>query len=133
MGIKAFNHGDDFVNKFVRAIVSDSTGLDAVSLAPEPSGLTATGGIISEYTDPGPGAVYRAHIFTNSDTFQVTALGTLGNTIDYLMVGGGRLVLEAESGGGGGGGGVRTFTDQPVTVTISVIIGGWWCWWKRTR
>ena len=29
MGIKAFNHGDDFVNKFVRAVVSDSTGLDA--------------------------------------------------------------------------------------------------------
>ena len=31
MGIKAFNHGDDFVNKFVRAVVSDSTGLDAVT------------------------------------------------------------------------------------------------------
>ena len=31
MGIKAFNHGDDFVNKFVRAVVSDSTGLDAVA------------------------------------------------------------------------------------------------------
>ena len=74
MGIKAFNHGDDFVNKFVRPTVSDSTGLDAVSLAPSPSGLTATGGIISEYTDPGPGAVYRAHIFTfqilSSDDFR---------------------------------------------------------------
>ena len=24
----------------------------------------ATGGVISDYTDPGPGTVYRAHIFT---------------------------------------------------------------------
>ena len=54
MGIKAFNHGDDFVNKFVRAIVSDSTGLDAVTPKPSPpdTGMTASGGIISDYTDP---------------------------------------------------------------------------------
>jgi hypothetical protein len=51
MGIKAFNHGNDFVNKFVRAVVSDSTGLDAVTPAPGSSGLTATGGVISDYTD----------------------------------------------------------------------------------
>ena len=57
MGIKAFNHGDDFVNKFVRAITSDSTGLDAVTPPPGAEGLTATGGSINEYTD-GP-AVYR--------------------------------------------------------------------------
>jgi hypothetical protein len=31
---------------------------------PPPSGLTATGGVISDYTD-GPGAVYRAHVFTS--------------------------------------------------------------------
>ena len=55
MGIKAFNHGDDFVNKFVRAAVNDSTGRD--SLTPEPGppepfgpaqGITATGGVISD-------------------------------------------------------------------------------------
>ena len=62
MGIKAFNHGDDFVNKFVRAIVSDSTGLDAVTPAPSGDGLTATGGVISDYTDGG--TVYRAHILS---------------------------------------------------------------------
>jgi hypothetical protein len=47
------------------------------------SGLTATGGIISDYTD-GP-AVYRAHIFTSSGTFDVTAPG------GYLVV----LVLQS--------------------------------------
>ena len=53
MGIKAFNHGDDFVNKFIRDhLVSDSTGLDAATpyIAPTPVGLTATGGIVSDYT-----------------------------------------------------------------------------------
>ena len=45
MGIKAFNHGDDFVNKFVKAISSDSTGIDAVGSAPIGSGLSATGGM----------------------------------------------------------------------------------------
>ena len=46
MGIKAFNHGDDFVNKFVRAVAGDSTGLDAAQ-EPTPlegAGITATGG-----------------------------------------------------------------------------------------
>ena len=59
MGIKAFNHGDDFVNKFVRAVVSDSTGLDAVgpNFTPnfgDPQGITATGGVIGDYIDPAP-------------------------------------------------------------------------------
>ena len=36
-----------------------------------PPGLTATGGVISDYID-GP-AVYRAHVFTSSGTFTVTA------------------------------------------------------------
>ena len=35
-------------------------------------GLTATGGVISDYTDPGTGNIYRAHIFTSSGTFSVS-------------------------------------------------------------
>ena len=58
------------------------------------SGLTATGGVISDYTS-GP-AVYRAHVFTSSGTFSVTAPGIFGDTVDCLVVGGG--------GGGGAGG-----------------------------
>jgi hypothetical protein len=69
--------------------------------APPPSGLTATGGVISDYTD-GP-AVYRAHVFTSTGTFSVSAPGTFGDTVEYLVV----------AGGGGGGG---TMVD-------------WW-WWR---
>jgi hypothetical protein len=139
MGIKAFNHGNDFVNKFVRAVVSDSTGLDAVTPAPPPvSGLTATGGFISDYTD-GP-AVYRAHIFTSSGTFNVTEPGDFGDTVDVLVVAGGgggapSPVSGSVSGGGGGGGGLvykpgHPISTSPYTITVggggapSALVGG---------
>ena len=89
--------------------VFSNTGTDAVGAAPTPSppsGLTATGGVISDYTTP-PGDVYRAHLFTSSGTFDVTALGSLGNTLEYLVVGGGGGG-GGYGGGGGGGGGFRT-------------------------
>ena len=60
-----------------------------------PLGLTATGGIISDYFDGS--TVYRAHIFTSSGTFNVTALGDYPAAVEYLVV----------AGGGGGG------YDQP--------------------
>jgi hypothetical protein len=44
-------------------------GLVAGGVAP--SGITATGGVISDYTDGG--TTYRAHIFTSTGTFNVTA------------------------------------------------------------
>ena len=58
-----------------------------------PVGLTATGGVISDYTSGD--FVYRAHVFTTSGSLVVSKLGNLGNTIEYLVVGGG--------GGGGMG------------------------------
>ena len=67
-------------------------------------GLTATGGVISDYT--GGSTVYRAHIFTSSGTFDVTEPGTFGDTVEYLVVAGGGG-SSADSGGGGGGGGAR--------------------------
>jgi hypothetical protein len=73
-----------FRNTFVR-------GGGGTNFPPPPSGLTATGGVISDYTD-GP-AVYRAHVFTSTGTFSVTAPGTFGDTVEYLVV----------AGGGGGG------------------------------
>ena len=57
-----------------------------------PSGITATGGVISDYTDPSPGAIYRAHIFTTSGTFNITALSTdptIPSGVDALVVAGG--------------------------------------------
>ena len=76
-----------------------------------PSGLTATGGIISDYTSGSD--VYRAHIFTSSGTFDVTAPGDFGDTVDYLVVAGGGGGGSDSSGtgrgsGGGGAGGFRT-------------------------
>ena len=61
-------------------------------------GHTATGGIIGEYTDPGPGKSYKTHTFTQTGTFQVTALGELGNNIDYLVVGGGGAGGRSQAG-----------------------------------
>ena len=105
MGIKAFNHGDDFVNKLVRAIASDSTGVDAVTPAPGGVPIVATGGIISEYSEPG-GNVYRAHVFTNTGTFEVTSAGgAYGDAVDYLVVAGGGGGSDRGNGAGGGGAG----------------------------
>ena len=71
-----------------------------------PSGLTATGGAISDYIEPG-GNIYRAHLFTSSGSFDVTSTsGDYGSTIDYLVVGGGGG--GGKEGGGGGAGGVRS-------------------------
>jgi hypothetical protein len=84
-----------FRNTFVR-------GGGGTNPPPPPSGLTATGGVISDYTD-GP-AVYRAHIFTSSGTFSVTAPGTFGDTVEYLVVAGGGGGGDGYGGGGGAGG-----------------------------
>ena len=54
---------------------------------PTPQGLTATGGVISDYSDPGSGKIYRAHIYTASGTFNVTAPGDFGDTVEYVVVG----------------------------------------------
>ena len=40
----------------------------------DPQGITATGGVIGDYIDPGSGNIYRAHTFTGSGTFAVTVL-----------------------------------------------------------
>ena len=72
-----------------------------------PTGHTATGGVISDYTTP-PGAVYRAHVFTSSGTFNVTAVGTIESGVEYLVVAGGGGGAVGGGGGGGGAGGLRT-------------------------
>ena len=85
-----------------------------------PSGLTATGGIISDYTDPGSGNVYRAHIFTSSGTFSVSAIGNFPATVEYLVVAGGGGG-GGNVGGGGGAGGYRTnVPGSPGDHTTSV-------------
>jgi len=126
--------------------VFSNTGTDAAGAATLPSsGLTATGGIISDYTSGTD--VYRAHVFTSSGTFAVTELGTFGDTVEYLAVAGGggggvgSDFASYQSGGGGGGAGgllvspsfpgVPTSQNQGTAMTVSagpttytVTIGG---------
>ena len=90
----------------MRARGGDSTGLDAVTPFTPASGLTATGGVISDYTSGD--TVYRAHIFTSSGTFEVESIGTFGDTVEYLVVAGAGGGGGGFYGGGGGAGGVRT-------------------------
>ena len=66
------------------------------------SGITATGGVISDYLDGS--TYYRAHIFTSSGTFDVTAPGGYGDTVEYLVVAGGGGGCGDLSGGAGAGG-----------------------------
>jgi hypothetical protein len=102
------------------------------------SGLTATGGVISDYTSGSD--IYRAHIFTSSGTFEVTAGGTLGDNLEYLVVaggGGGGGYSGANGGGGGGAGGLRTNLSGhplagatypvpafPTSYTVTIGAGG---------
>ena len=74
--------------------VFSNTGTDAAACGSSPNigaptGLTATGGIISDYSDPTSGNIYRAHVFTGTSPFNVTEIGDFGTTAEFLVVGGG--------------------------------------------
>src|SRR5210317_1914465 len=87
------------------------TGTDASNEVPPPEGLTATGGVISDYVDGSD--IYRAHIFTSSGTFDVTAPGGYGDTVEYLVVAGGGGGGSHVGGGGGAGGLLSNHPDVP--------------------
>ena len=81
-----------------------------------PSGLTATGGNTVTSTYDEGGLNYKAHIFTSSGAFNVTALGTFGANVEYLVIagGGGGGSEGSQRGGGGGAGGFRTNVPAPI-------------------
>ncbi len=106
----------------------------AVAAAPgggatEDAGMTATGGIVSDYEDSG--TYYRSHIFTTAGTFNATAMSPNApqNQIDILLVGGGGGG-GSQHGGGGGAGGWVTKTSYPIpssvpaTYTVEIGAGG---------
>ena len=112
MGIKQFsNPTSGYVNKFLRGINFDSTGTGP-SAAPVSgpdgnSGISATGGQISEFTAP-TGEVYKTHQFTTSGSFVISSVAPTGDgKIDFLVIGGGGAGAS-ECSGGGGAGGYRT-------------------------
>ena len=106
--------------------------------ASEAQGLTASGGVISDYTSGSD--VYRAHIFTSSGKFDVSTLSANldnGDQVEYLVVAGGGAgggTSNAGGGrGGGGAGGLRTSLSGhplagsvlPVSVaSYTVTVGG---------
>ena len=98
-------------------------------------GLTATGGVINEYTVGS--TIYRAHIFTSSGTFNVSAIGNYGSNVEYLVVAGGGAGGGTGQAGGGGAGGFRTnlsghplagsafpVSTSPGSYTVTVGGGG---------
>ena len=110
MGIKQFsNPASGYVNKFLRSLNFDSTGgSGAAYVAPPPpdsSGITATGGQVSEYTAP-TGEVYKTHQFVTSGSFVISAVDAtvpapLKGKVDWLVIGGGGAGGCECSGGGG--------------------------------
>jgi hypothetical protein len=112
MALRSFNNPRSIFLDFY-----SKTGTDASGKVIPPPGITATGGVISDYTSP-PGAVYRAHVFTSSGTFTVTAPGGYGDTVEYLVVAGGGGSNQAGGGGGGGAG------SQPDPLAVPGGNGG---------
>ena len=93
----------------------------------DPTGLTATGGIIKDYDD---GIIkYRSHTFNSSGTFQVTELSDdFDNVIDYMVVAGGGAggndPPQGNSAGGGGAGALYYASAFSVSVqSYSVVVG----------
>ena len=80
---------------------------------PPPQGIQATGGVISDFETGGK--YYRAHVFTTSGTFNVSALATgpTPNNVDFLVVGGGGAGGTQHSGGGGAGGFRTSMPEGP--------------------
>ncbi len=88
-------------------------------------GITATGGITNDYTDP-TGNTYRAHIFTSSGTFAVTdsARSTFGDNVEYLVVAGGGGGSGSNGiSGGAGAGGLRTNVPGVVDAGANSLTG----------
>ena len=72
-----------------------TTGLEAVTPAPIPAGITASGGIINDYEEGGN--FYRSHTFVSSGSFVVAeAASGFANSVDYLVVAGGGAGDRAE-------------------------------------
>lgn len=90
--------------------------------------IVATGGTVTEFTDPETGITYRVHSFTSvgSSTFTVSSLGTTSGEVEYLVVAGGGGTGASWSVGGGGGGGFieGAAAIEPQVYTVIVGAGG---------
>ena len=117
MGVKdtQFNTKDGWDSKYTSgkyvSYHTEQLAPSAVSYGPsgssgDPMGHTASGGVIADWVDPSPGAVYRTHTFNASGEFTITALSpTYPAHVEYLVVGGGGGGGGSDISSGGGGGG----------------------------
>jgi hypothetical protein len=80
------------------------------------SGVVAIGGTVMDYTDAD--GDWRAHVFTETATLDVTS----GGEVEYLIVGGGGGGGQ-RIGGGGGAGGFRTGTASIDSGAFEIIVG----------
>ena len=88
-------------------------GGGASNITADPSGLTASGGIVGAYDVSG--TIYAYHVFNNSGTFNVTDVGNLPANVEYLVVGGGGGGGINVGGGGGAGGLVTNLAGHPLS------------------
>ena len=90
-----------------------------------PNGHDASGGMISDYTDPTD-VSWRAHVFTHPGTFTISSLsGTHPADVEYLVVGAGGGGGWGQGLGGGGGAG-QYLTDPAFSVSATsypIVIG----------
>ena len=85
------------------------------------SGLTATGGIVSDYVSGSE--VYRAHVFTSSGALNVTdTTSNFGATVEYLVVAGGGAGGQSGPNGYGGAGDILTKFGVSVRDELIVTI-----------
>ena len=105
------NETDGHLLEYFRNTFGAGGGGNSGPNVPIPTpGITATGGVISDYTSGSD--VYRAHVFNSSGIFDVSALSqnpAIPDTVEYLVVaGGGSGGAQGAGSGGGGAGGLRT-------------------------
>ena len=115
--------GGGILNLFENGYFERQGGIYNAPGQPPPTGIEASGGVISTYT-VGP-AVYKAHIFTATGEFDVTAIGSYGAGVEYLLVAGGGGTAEGQDGrsGGSGAGGFLTGSANVSTNPYAIVVG----------
>ena len=87
-----------------------------------PAGHEASGGVITEYTEPTTDKIWRCHIFEQPGDFVVSSLSSdYPAGIEYLLVGGGGASGSRWHGGGGGAGGM--LSTHPDVTPLSKCTG----------
>ena len=111
---------DGHLLEFFRSNMGVGGGGAAIA---DPRGIEATGGSTTTYNSGGNG--YKSHTFNSSATFNVTqtALGTIPNSLEILIISGGGGGGGGH-GGGGGGGGFRTVSVEATGGNKTITIGG---------